>query len=308
MRKSFTRLFGFLLLNVMMLFSFGLMAQPGETQPTVKLFAGSVSSCYNVSDSYTSKISVQDFIGIKSFAIELKFDPTKFVYKSYSLTTGGAPLAVAGVTVTADNVGGTVDFAWSSTASVTIGDNLKTDIINANFGVVGGANATADLFASALTWNSALFYYSPTSGGSSDQIRTTTLTGGTANVTVSYPAVQYTVTPASCAGGQANITVTSPVGPGLYYYFNGSTTSSTTPVATATAPSTNYVRVVDASGCSSHLITIPVEATSPLVINSATVEDAKCKGGNGEIQVNATGGTGPYTYWVVPTAEMELFY
>ncbi len=302
MRKSFTRLFGFLLLNVMMLFSSGLIAQ--ETQKTVELYASSVDACYNVSDSYTTKISVRDFIGIKSFAIELKFDPAKFVYKNFS-TISGTGLTPA-PTVTFDNVAGTVDITWSSATAVTIGDNVKTDILNVNFGVAGGVNATADSFASALTWNSAQFYYAPSSGGT-DQIRTTTTTNGNLNVTVAYPTVQYTVTPATCDGGQANITVTSPVGAGLYYYFNGSTTSSTTPVATATAPSTNTVRVVDANGCSSHLITIPVTSPSPLVINSVAVEDAKCKGGNGEIQVSATGGVGPYTYWVVPTTEMTYF-
>lgn len=276
-----------------MLFSSGLIAQ--EAQKTVELYAGSVNACYNVSDSYTSKISVRDFIGIKSFWIELKYDPSKFVYKNVTILQPSLdPL----YTVADDNVGGVLTIAWTGTTSVTIGDNVKTDILGVTFGVAGGVNATANLFASALTWQSAQFWYSPTGGGS-DEIRTTSLVGGTATVTVAYPTVQYTVTPATCDGGQANITVTSPVGAGYYYYFNGSTTSSTTPRATASAPSTNYVRVVDANGCSSHLITIPVTAPAPLTFTAST-EAARCYGGNGEIQFNATGGTGPYTYYVIP--------
>lgn len=302
MRKSFTRLFGFLLLSVMMLFSYGLYAQ--EAQSTVELKAGSVNACYNASDSYTAKISVRDFIKIKSFWVTLKFDPTKFQVKGLDVLD--SQLSPLWPSSTWDNVNGTISFGWSG-AEATIGDDVLTDIIGIRLGVTGFPNNSGtNVFASALTVTTAQFWYANVGLGT-DEIRTTSISNGTLTATVAYPTVNYAVTSATCDGGQANITVTSPVGAGFYYYFNGSTTSSTSPVATAQAPSTNYVRVVDSNGCSSHLTTIPVTAPTPLVINSVTTEPAKCYGSNGEIQISAAGGTGPYTYYVVPDAEMWSF-
>ena len=297
MRKSFTRLFGFLLLSIMMLFSSGLYAQ--GSQSTVALYAGSVDGCYNVSNSYTAKISVKDFIAIKSFSLVLKYDATKFVYKQI---TGVSADLGANPSVTFPSTG-KVMFTWSSATPVTIGTNIKTDIFGVEFGVVGAPfNAGTNSFASGLTWDSYAFYYAPVGGGS-DVIRTTTATDGSLNVSVTYPTVQYTATAASCNGGSGIITITSPVGAGLNYYFNGSTTPSATPVATAAAPSINSVRVIDANGCQSHLFdNLAVSAPSALSY-SVSPEAPRCFGDQGEIQFTVTGGTGPYTYWVVPAAK-----
>lgn len=284
-----------------MLFSSGLIAQTGggESQSTVELYAGTVDACYNASDSYTAKISVKDFIAMKSFWIELKYDATKFAFKSVSILDPSLdPL----FDVVNDPVTGEVRIRWSSSTPTTIGDNVKTDILGVNFGVVGFPNNSGtNSFVSSLTWDFVEFYYAPTGGGQ-DIVRTTQSFPGSMNVAVNYNAITYTVAPASCAGGQANITITSPVGTGLQYYFNGSTTPSTTPTATADAPSTNTVRIKDANGCYSHLFTIPVTAPELLVFNSVSTETPTCYGENGEIQFSISGGTAPYTYWVVPSA------
>jgi len=301
MRKSFTRFFGFLLLSVFMLYSSVLRAQ--ETQSTVELYAGTVDACYNASDSYAAKISVKDFIKIKSFIIELNYDETKFVYKGISVLK---PELNPLFSVVNDPIGGSVQIWWTNAAGVTIGDNLKTDILSLNFGVVGFPNNSGtNLFTSPLTWESAQFWYAPTGGGS-DEVRTTNTFPGSLRVAVNYPSITYTVDPATCAGSTATIHVTSPVGTGLKYYFNGSTTASTSPVADAQAPSTNTVLVVDANGCQSHLFSIPVGAPNPLSLDDVTTEDPLCFNGMGEIQFTISGGTAPYTYWVVPSANWAV--
>jgi hypothetical protein len=302
MRKSFTRLFGFLLLNVMMLFTFGLYAQ--EQQSTVELKAPTVDQCYNATNSYTAAVTVRDFIAMKSFRLTLSYDKSEFGVTSVTPVTdlGGT------FTSTVDAVTGKITVEWSNSTAVTLGDNAYANLFTVVFNVLNFPNNIGDnLFDSVLTWVSpSNFYYGENFTGTY-QVSTTAFTNGSLNVPVSYTSVQYTVTPASCSGGQALITITSPVGTGLEYYFNGSTTSSTTPSATADAPSTNYVRIKDANGCYSHLFTIPVTAPELLKLNSVSTEDAKCHGDNGEIQIDATGGVGPYTYYVVPDADMAYF-
>ncbi len=303
MRKSFTQLFGFLLLSVMMLFSSGLIAQ--EVQSTVELYASSVDKCYNASNSYTSTISVKDFIKMKSFKLTLNFDKSEFVFDAVANANA---LLLSGVTATVipDPVLGIVQFTWSNTTEVTIGDNVAAKLFDAKFKVLNFPNNGADLlFDSPLAWNkvnSTFYYVSDFGVGGSYQVETTNFFDGTMNVPVSYTDILYTVTPATCAGSTATITVTSPVGTGMKYYFNGSTTSSTTGIADAVAPSTNTVYAVDASGCRSITKTIMVSAPSPLTIIGVTTENPVCFDGQGEIQFEIAGGTAPYTYWVVPSA------
>ncbi len=301
MRKSFTRLFGFLLLNVMMLFTFGLYAQ--EAQSTVELYAGTVEKCYNVNNSYSAKVSVKDFIAIKSFALTLNFDETEFEYEGFA----NANVALGGtMTTTLDAPNGKVTFLWSSETPVSFADNVITDFFDVKLKVIDvpGNYSVDQKFDTNLDWDaSSLFYYGTTT--STDQVRTTVATNGSLTVPVAYTAITYTTTPADCSGGQAIINITSPTG--LYYYFNGSTTSSTTGTASVSAPSTNTVIIRDANGCSSHAFTIPVTAPQAFSFNGATTENAACKGGNGEIQFSATGGVAPYTYWVVPAASVTTF-
>src|SRR5665647_2638587 len=95
MRKSFTQLGGVLLLSVMMLFSSGLFAQ--ESQSTVELYAGSVDKCYNVTNSYSSTISVKDFIKMKSFSLTLNFDKSEFTFDAVANVNA---LLLGGVTAT----------------------------------------------------------------------------------------------------------------------------------------------------------------------------------------------------------------
>lgn len=300
MRKSFTRLFGFLLLNVMMLFSFGLYAQ--EAQSTVELYAPTVGVCYNAANSYTAKVQVKDFIAIKSFDLTLSFDNTEFQYASIANVNS----ALGSITVTQPSAG-KIKFEWSSSSAVTINNNVIGTFFDVNFtGIDTPVNFTDNKLDSPLTWDaSSYFYYAATEGGS-DPVRTTVSTPGSLLVTDNYPVANftYTATAASCAGGEALVNITSPVATGMKYYFNGSTTASTTPTASvATTNVNNYVIVEDVDGCRSHRLPFVVSAPAPFEFIGVTTENAKCKGDNGEIQFSISGGTGPYTYWVIPISE-----
>ena len=299
MRKSFTRLFGFLLLNVMMLFSYGLYAQ-GEAQSTVELKAPTIDACYNVTNSYAATVQTRDFIGMKSFDLTLNYDKSEFGVTSVT------PVAALGgtFTTTVDATAGTINLKWSSSTAVSLGDNAYANLFTVNFNVLNFPNNSGDnLFDSSLAWAStSKFYYGENFTGSY-QVSTTALTNGNLNVSVNYTGIQYNVTPAGCSGGQAAITVTSPVGTGLQYSFNGGAFNASTS-ATADAPSTAYVRVKDANGCYSHLFSVPVTAPAALVLNGVTTATPTCFDGNGEIQFSISGGTAPYTYWVVPAANI----
>lgn len=244
---------------------------------------------------------------MKSFKLTLNFDKSEF---EFDAVANANALLLSGVTATVipDPILGIVQFTWTNATEVTIGNNVVggVKLFDAKFKVLNFPNNTGDnLFDSPLKWdvvNSTYYYVENWGAGGSYQVETTRFHDGTMNVPVSYTAANfsYTVVPATCYGGTAKITITSPVGTGMKYYFNGSTTASTSPLADAQAPSVNTVRIEDANGCYSHLFTIPVTAPSQLVINSVTTEDALCFGGNGEIQFGISGGTAPYTYYVVP--------
>lgn len=295
MRKSFTRLFGFLLLNVMMLFSYGLYAQ--EAQSTVELKAPTVDQCYNASNSYSATVTTRDFIAMKSFDLTLNYDKSEFGVTSVTPVSG-----LGGTfTYSVDNVTGKINVKWTNSTAVSLGDDVWVNLFTVNFNVLGFPNNLGDnLFDSSLTWDSSSKFYYGDNWTGSYSVSTTAFTSGSLNVPVTYSSVQSTVTPASCAGGQAVITITSPVGTGLQYYFNGSTTASTVPTASALAPSNNTVRIKDANGCYSHLFSITVGSPELLVFNGATTETPTCYGDNGEIQFSISGGVAPYTYWVVP--------
>ena len=130
MRKSFTRLFGFLLLNVMMLFSSGLYAQPGgQTQSTIELQAPTVTKCYNLINSYTADVQVKDFIAMKSFDLTLNYDKSTFG------VTSVVPVAAIGGTFTwsVDPVNGKLNVRWTNGTAITYADNVLSKLFYGYF-------------------------------------------------------------------------------------------------------------------------------------------------------------------------------
>jgi len=103
-----------------------------------------------------------------------------------------------------------------------------------------------------------------------------------------------------CEGETGTFTVTPTGGLAPYTYsIDGGLTTQTDPTFTVTAGSYT-VTVYDANGCES---TCDIELTEPpaLIAGTCVIED-ECQLNQGEIEVAAEGGVGPYTVtWTSPT-------
>ncbi len=130
---------------------------------------------------------------------------------------------------------------------------------------------------------------------------TPTPVSATINVGAGFTATQ-TSTPATCAGvSNASLTISVGTGGTSPYSFmlNGVTTqtgASGTIFTNLPAGNANNVLVTDAAGCTFTLANIVI--TQPTALSATTtIQGVKCNGGtDGQITVNATGGTAPYRY------------
>ncbi len=299
MRKSFTRFLS--LLFVFCLVSISTFVNAQEQQKTVELYAEDVSACYNVSNDYAVKISMRDFISLVQFNLVLDYSEGVLNY------TGPGTFVIGGTTgtITKDEVAGTLTFAWDNgTTPVTFANNVKTDVVTLHFALDNFPNNLATSYVSPLTWTTTDFYYN--NGTSGEIVNTDVSTNGKLTATVGVTGVTVSVGSVSCDGGDAVGTVTAPTGTGLMYLFNEDANPANwtwTTNASYSAPenTTNTVRVKDANGCISLAKSFAIADLAP-VTYTATKQDPTCAGGNGELQMNAAGGTGPYTYWVIPDA------
>lgn len=278
-----------------------------EAQKTVELYAEDVSDCYNVSNDYAVKISMRDFISLVKFNLVLDYSESVFSYSGPATSTiATGPLA--GTTITNNAVAGTLTFAWDVTGStpitpVTFADNVKTDVVTLHFTVNNYPNNLAASYVSPLTWTTSDFWYSD---GTNQIVNTDSSTDGKLTVTVGVnnSDIAVAISAPTCSGSGSVATVTVPGGP-YQYLFNEDplpanwswTTSNTASVSAGV----NTVRVKDANGCMSLAKSFTVADIAPVSFTVST-QDAACKGGQGEIEIHAVGGTGPYTYWVVPDA------
>jgi len=298
MGKLFTRFLS--MLFVICLFSISTIVNAQAPQKTVQLYAEDVSACYNVSNEYQVKISVRDFIQLVQFNLALQYEPNVLIYKGYTL---GSPLS--GVNVS--QVSGSVKLTWDNgIIPVTIGDGVVTDFVTLKFSIKNYPYNTASSYLSALVWKTNdFYYYNSTTGKISNN---SFPIDGKLNVTVGVASPQVSMTNVDCPDADADIEVISPAeGTGFKYSFNedpnpANWTWTTDSHSSAPTGSNNSIRVKDANGCISLVKRFVVASVTP-VTYIAKVQDALCKGGNGEIQINVAGGTGPYTYWVVPFAE-----
>jgi uncharacterized protein (DUF2141 family) len=122
-------------------------------------------------------------------------------------------------------------------------------------------------------------------------------------------AVEYTIDPTEenirCWNSPVEVTITSPVGEGAEYKINGG--AWTEDPTFNTVPGTQTVVYVTAEGCRSEVQTFEIEGPDPIEFE-VDWTDAGCTGELGTITFEATGGTAPYTYWVVPVERMEWLW
>ncbi len=301
MRKSFT---WFLSLMVL-LTAFATHGYAQEEQETVELYAEDASYCYNEANDYTVTISVRDFIKLSRFELNLEFNDQIFAFEG--ATDVHNSLSAANVTESA----GVISIDWTETAGVTIGDNVKTPVMELHFSVLGYPDNVAPSFASDMEWGTTNFWYAIPGG--EDLVNTDISTDGSLAVNVEMTGIETTVSTESCAGGDVTLTVTAPEA--AFYLFNEDPDPdnwtgawSTSPVYSVQAGDEVTVRIKDADGCMSLKQIVNVPETIEPVSFTVETQDPRCYGAKGSVVIHATGGTAPYTYYITDGTQEPKTY
>ena len=298
MRKSFT---WFLSLMVL-LTAFATHGYAQEEQETVELYAEDASHCYNEANDYTVNIAVRDFIKLTKFELGLSFNDEIFTFTGVSdVNTGLAGLTTSVTALPGHDV---LNLNWTATpgSPVTIGDDLRTDVITVHFELKGYPANTVNSYSTDLEWTQADFWYT-TSGGVYDDVNTVRDFDGSLAVNVEMTGIETTVSTESCAGGDVILTVTAPEA--AFYLFNEDPDPdnwtgawSTSPVYSVQAGDEVTVRIKDADGCMSLKQIVNVPETVEPVSFTVETQDPACYGEKGSVVIHATGGTAPYTYYI----------
>ena len=296
---------------VVLCFAFAAFADdPPEAQSTYEVWAENVSTCYQDDNTYEVKVSMKDFIAIHEFSLKLNFNNTDFTFDG---VTGLHTQLQAGWQAPVVS-GGTVTFKWvTPTTPVTFGDNVRTDVFTMKFKVNGYQHFYTGIpptpFVSSLTWNGADSYYKNLPNQA--DIKTFKKEPGSLTVKEEWNDITVDITAADCFGGNVVATVTSPANvAGMQYSWNGNTFTNN---ASTNIPYPAYdqsvkVRNTASPGCVSYIKLFDVtEGPAPVTFTTDPVVEVNCPGGNGDIEIFASGGTQPYTYYVVPENMWGLF-
>ncbi len=316
MRKSFTRFLSVaMLIGVFITTSLtSVYAQYTEPQSTATVKVEDAGElCYNVDDSYKVKLSVQDFVLLDAFELELDYNEEMLNFKGATLLSGATGLPLTGLTVT-PQVNGTntvLVLAWDDNDNTTQHSIQPNDefipFVELEFGVVGYPNNTATSYVSSLNWveaNSAFYWKSDAT--TYEELTTDAYENGTLNIGVNAALQNITFdydANAVCHGSDVDVTIL-PAGQGYSYQLNGETWESSN-IVNVQVPSTNTIRVKDANGCVSLITEMTMGSLDPVAF-TVDFSDALCNGGNGTVTVDATGGSGDYTYYVVPSEKMGI--
>ena len=295
---------------VVLCFAFAAFADdPPEAQSTYEVWAENVSTCYQDDNTYEVKVSMKDFIAIHEFSLKLNFNNTQFAFDG---VTGLHSQLQAGWQAPVVS-GGTVTFKWvTPTTPVTFGDNVRTDVFSMKFKVNGYQHFYTGIaptpFVSSLTWNGTDSYYKNLPAQA--DIKTFKKENGSLTVTEQWNDITVDITAADCFGGNVIATVTSPANvAGMQYSWNGATFTNN---ASTNIPFPAYdqkvvVRNTASPGCVSYVKLFDVtEGPAPVTFTTEPVVQVNCPNGNGDIEIFASGGTKPYTYYVVPLSAWSV--
>ncbi|MCC7301045.1 MAG: gliding motility-associated C-terminal domain-containing protein [Bacteroidia bacterium] len=124
----------------------------------------------------------------------------------------------------------------------------------------------------------------------------------TATVTITQPgqllATASALVNVTCAGGTNGSAGVNPAGGTPPYSYLWSPSSQTLQTATGLAAGIYTVTITDVNGCST-TATVTVTQPAPMSAPTTTAADT-CGMSTGSVNVNVTGGTGPYTYSWAP--------
>lgn len=198
-------------------------------------------------------------------------------------------------------------------AGISFGAPIITDV-----SCFGGNNGTASMNP---TGGSAPYTYVWTPSNQTTQTATSliaqqysvlvtddSLCTATTTITVNQPAqiqLSGAVTNVSCNGGSngaIDLTVTNGVAPFTFAWNNG---AGTIEDPQNLAANTYTVVVTDFTNCT-QTATYVVTQPTPLILNTPTITNVSCFGGNnGSITANPAGGTTPYSYTWTPSGTTQ---
>lgn len=179
-------------------------------------------------------------------------------------------------------------------------------IVSANCGVPDGAatiNASGGTAPYTYEWST-----NPSQTGSSinnvyagiyevtiTDANSCTATETAAIVSVTAPNAFIESTVPSCGGPTASVTVAVNGGNGPHTFEWSTNPVQTTPTAINLYPGSYYVQVVDVNNCV-QILNVKIDSIPPPEISIDSIVQPDCGMSNGEIQVSASMGEGPYNY------------
>ncbi len=183
----------------------------------------------------------------------------------FSVVGPGGPYTVTGVSGYACGLGGTQEktFTITVTPAITASGNYQICLNDAAI-----AGSVADLCGNIAP-------------------------AGCLNFTVTNVTTTMTHTDENCGAGDGTATVTASGGSGTYTYTWSTTPPQNSQTATGLSSGTYYVTVSD--GACSAIDTVQINSIGGPSLSISGTDDA-CSQGVGTATVNATGGTGSYTY------------
>jgi gliding motility-associated-like protein len=225
-------------------------------------------------------------------------------------TTASALTAATYTCTVTDANGCTTTATTTVTQPTALTASATSTAVLCNGGNTGTATVTASGGTGAYTYN-----WTPSGGTGSTASSLTAATytctvtdangcTTTASTTVAQPAplsASTTVVSATCGNANGSATVTASGGTGIYTFCNWAPTGGTGFTATGLVAGSYTVTITDSNGCTATATANVPNAGSPTATITASVNVSCFGGNNGSATVNASGGTGPYTYAWTPT-------
>ncbi|MBI2271674.1 MAG: PKD domain-containing protein [Bacteroidetes bacterium] len=220
---------------------------------------------------------------------------------SYTVTVTDANNCTATSVGIVNNAGG-LTAAILSSANVTCnGLTNGNAVVNPSGGATPFTYNWSDGGTAATANNLSAGIYSVTVSDANNCAAITTIT-----ITEPSKIILATATvDANCgsANGSATVSVTGGITAYTYLWTPGGAAS---PTASGLSAGIYTVSVTDANGCSETLTALVNNLSGPSITTQST--NVSCFGGNdGTAQVNATGGTGTYTYSWLPSGSTSAF-
>ncbi len=195
---------------------------------------------------------------------------------------------------------------------VTIGDDLRTDVITVHFELKGYPANTVNSYSTGLEWTKADFWYT-TSNNVYDAVNTVRDFDGSLAINVEMTGIENHCFNRKLCRWRVTLTVTAPQA--AFYLFNEDPNPvnwtdawSTSPVYIVQAGDEVTVRIKDADGCMSLKQIVNVPETVEPVSFTVETQNPRCYGEKGSVVIHATGGTAPYTYYITDVEDEHKTY